>query len=443
MLRASQHVIERRGACGKRDRGFRHWISWPLAAVLVGLSVAPAAIAGTGIGLWGYGSGRNPSMVVAAAEKKPAVRLVVSGPFEADAGGNAVLPLRVEPQGSLKNEYVMLRRVPEWLTPTAGESMGSGVWLLQSDQLDKVQMAVAKTATGKQDIVVSLLSKDGSVASEVTLSLQVRSAPSAETGAQLTAARKDAPPTPPAEQGKRAYGAIKPIPPPDAVASPAAAASEKVAQAPAQAKGGGGAQKPKDEAQLIAYARHLVKECTTCHSLYGQDVGIPVMVGLKKERFLDTMQLYRDGKRDNAVMQSVAQALDDEQSLALALYLGRIKPAPQGETRAAAVPVPKEVPTNKALTPEQSKRIKKWLGDARQFIDTGDIAQARLLLTRAVRFGDPQAALMLGNTYDPNVLPWQPAFGLQAEPLKARDWYVFAQKLGAGQEAADRLLQLR
>jgi hypothetical protein len=41
---------------------------------------------------------------------------------------------------------------------------------------------------------------------------------------------------------------------------------------------------------------------------------------------------------------------------------------------------------------------------ARSFIRVGDITSARLALRRAYEFGDAQAALQLGGTYDPLML---------------------------------------
>jgi cytochrome c553 len=295
-------------------------------------------------------------------------------------------------------------------------------------QLEKAELAFGPGATGNHEVVVSLLSKEGRVISESKLLINIRS------GIEATPKHWSA-----------LVGKSESAPPPSAAAPPAAKAPSGpvVAQAAKQPppKSAG---PPKSEAQLVTYAKHLVRECTTCHSLYGQDVGIPVMIGLTRDRFLDTMRLYRSGKRDNQAMQVVSQSLDDEQTLALALYLGRIKPPPQPASASAAAAAEKAVavPTRRAGTPGNVDRIDRWLRRGQQLLDGGDIAQARLLFERAAEFGSGRAMILLAASYDPNVLPWRPGMGLEAEPLKARRIYLEAKKLGMVAEADQRLADL-
>lgn len=78
----------------------------------------------------------------------------------------------------------------------------------------------------------------------------------------------------------------------------------------------------------LAYGQHLAQECTTCHRRDAADGKIPPIVGLEPEYFVATMRFYQTGARDNPVMVSVAQALNDEQLKALAAYFATLKPAP-------------------------------------------------------------------------------------------------------------------
>ncbi|NJO22136.1 MAG: hypothetical protein HC868_03335 [Sphingomonadales bacterium] len=39
-----------------------------------------------------------------------------------------------------------------------------------------------------------------------------------------------------------------------------------------------------DDAKLMAYGRHLARECTSCHRIDGIDNGIPSIVGLPPDR---------------------------------------------------------------------------------------------------------------------------------------------------------------
>jgi TPR repeat protein len=78
---------------------------------------------------------------------------------------------------------------------------------------------------------------------------------------------------------------------------------------------------------------------------------------------------------------------------------------------------------------------------ADQFIRSGDLSSARLLLERAAEAGDGNAALTLAGTFDPNVLK---TLGFQdgaADIEMARLWYERAEKFGSA-EARDRLHQL-
>ena len=82
----------------------------------------------------------------------------------------------------------------------------------------------------------------------------------------------------------------------------------------------------KSEAERLAYGKHLAQECTTCHRLDGSGNNIPSIIGLRNDYFVSTMTFYKTGARDNAVMNSVAQMLNDEQLEALATYFAQVKP---------------------------------------------------------------------------------------------------------------------
>lgn len=84
-----------------------------------------------------------------------------------------------------------------------------------------------------------------------------------------------------------------------------------------------GAQSAPDK---LAYGKHLSQECTTCHRRDGADKGIPSIIGLDPDFFVTTMKFYQTGARDNQTMNSVAQALNEEQLQALAAYFSTLKP---------------------------------------------------------------------------------------------------------------------
>jgi len=77
----------------------------------------------------------------------------------------------------------------------------------------------------------------------------------------------------------------------------------------------------------------------------------------------------------------------------------------------------------------------------KDFVASGDLAAARLLLQRAAEGGDAGAALTLAGTYDPLVLVKLGAQGLSPDIAKARAWYEWANEFGSI-EAPGRLEML-
>jgi len=66
-----------------------------------------------------------------------------------------------------------------------------------------------------------------------------------------------------------------------------------------------------------------------------------------------------------------------------------------------------------------------------EYLSTGDIVSARLVLRRAANAGNAQAALALGATFDPNVLVELGVLGFAPDPAQARIWYQRAAELGS------------
>jgi hypothetical protein len=79
---------------------------------------------------------------------------------------------------------------------------------------------------------------------------------------------------------------------------------------------------------------------------------------------------------------------------------------------------------------------------AKGLLAAGDIAPARLLLERAADAQEPNAALMLAQTYDPAVLGRQDIRNITPDPALARIWYQRAAQLGSA-DAQRRLSQLQ
>jgi TPR repeat protein len=81
---------------------------------------------------------------------------------------------------------------------------------------------------------------------------------------------------------------------------------------------------------------------------------------------------------------------------------------------------------------------------AQEFLKSGDIASARLLLRRAASAasaGSADAALALGATFDDEFLAGLGVLGFKRDPEQARAWYQKAAQLGS-EEAARRLKKI-
>jgi hypothetical protein len=98
------------------------------------------------------------------------------------------------------------------------------------------------------------------------------------------------------------------------------------------------------------------------------------------------------------------------------------------ETPKPVAKPPVKLPAAIQLDPEEiSTLIKRGV----DFLQSGDVASARLFMRRAATAGSAQAALTLGSTYDPVFLSEQGVLGLAADADQARTWYEKAVELGS------------
>lgn len=123
-----------------------------------------------------------------------------------------------------------------------------------------------------------------------------------------------------------------------------------------------------------------------------------------------------------------------------------VAPAPPAAVPLAAVaPVavvpPATVPAAIPARRMDAQELANLMQRAKGFLTAGDIPAARLLLERAADAQEPDAALMLAQTYDPDVLGTRDVRNIIAEPAKARAWYQKAAQLGSA-DAQRRLAQL-
>jgi hypothetical protein len=89
-----------------------------------------------------------------------------------------------------------------------------------------------------------------------------------------------------------------------------------------------------------------------------------------------------------------------------------------------------------------SDELATLLKRAKNLLAIGDITSARLLLERAADAQEPDAALMLAGTYDPQVLGTQDIRSVTPDPATARLWYQKAAQLGSS-DARRHLSQIQ
>lgn len=74
-----------------------------------------------------------------------------------------------------------------------------------------------------------------------------------------------------------------------------------------------------------ALGEYLSSECVTCHQISGRYQGIPPIVGWPEASFMEIMNEYREKRRSNPVMQTIAGKFSKDEIAALAAFFGSLK----------------------------------------------------------------------------------------------------------------------
>jgi len=104
-------------------------------------------------------------------------------------------------------------------------------------------------------------------------------------------------------------------------------------------------------------------------------------------------------------------------------------------------PVPQRAHDQEAQSPSQptsarvvsADEVNTLIKRAEMFLGQGDIAAARLFLSRAAETRDARAALMMGSTYDAEALKRMHVLGIRPDPEQAQAWYARAAEYGSGE----------
>jgi hypothetical protein len=119
------------------------------------------------------------------------------------------------------------------------------------------------------------------------------------------------------------------------------------------------------------------------------------------------------------------------------------QPSQVTSVQAGAAPVsgPQSPPAPSTATRLDAEEIVTLVSRGTDFMKSGNLASARLLLRRAAEAGSASAALMLGTTFDPLVIQQFGAIGIVPDVAQARQWYEKAVALGSD-AASQRLAKL-
>jgi hypothetical protein len=143
---------------------------------------------------------------------------------------------------------------------------------------------------------------------------------------------------------------------------------------------------------------------------------------------------------------AMAPTRDDISSAYQNAAQSRAPAVPPASSAAPSLPAPvATAPTVAAPPPARvidAAELATLMKRAREMLSAGDIPVARLLLRRAADGQDPTAALLLAQTYDPDVLGTQDARNIIPDPEAARVWYQKAAQLGSA-DAQRRLAQMQ
>ena len=108
-----------------------------------------------------------------------------------------------------------------------------------------------------------------------------------------------------------------------------------------------------------------------------------------------------------------------------------IPPLPAAETSRDQVPkpqLPQSVGSSQVLDADEIAALVKR---GKDFANHGDLISSRLLLRRAAEAGSAEAALALGETFDPVVFQRLNVIGIEPDAASAQKWYQRAAELGS------------
>jgi hypothetical protein len=142
---------------------------------------------------------------VAQANAPTQPRIAVLSPVVAQPATQLPLLINVAPSEAIpRNSFLRLKGLPPMASLSEGHSIAPGSWAVPLNGLPQLKLSLPPSATGKSDLLISLIGEDGSLLAEARVSLVIQPAvapPAAEK--EVKAA-----PAPPAAEKE-----VKAVPP--------------------------------------------------------------------------------------------------------------------------------------------------------------------------------------------------------------------------------------
>jgi hypothetical protein len=133
----------------------------------------------------------GPSRAHAQASAQPVITLPPA--ISAEAATQAALPIRVAPADAVpRNSFVRVRGLPPTAALTEGYSIAPGSWAVSLAALPDLKIMLPAGTTGRSEIVVTLVSIDGSVLAETKATLAI--SPAGQRSERSLVARDAGPP---------------------------------------------------------------------------------------------------------------------------------------------------------------------------------------------------------------------------------------------------------
>lgn len=132
----------------------------------------------------------------------PTPRIAVLATVVAEPASQMPLQIRVAPTESIpRNSFLRLRGLPPMASLSEGHSIAPGAWAIPLNGLPRLTLNLPASASGKSELLISLVDEDGKLLAEARVSLVIQQAP--------------VPQSPAADEGQRA-----PLPRPSRVEVP-------------------------------------------------------------------------------------------------------------------------------------------------------------------------------------------------------------------------------